>query len=129
MNLHLINTSYFENNLLVLDGNKLRLKKQVREVTLSKNQTKLLIFLINEINDKHSIIEFIWGGVNSKSKENNYNQLVYKTKALLVQNGFPENFIITLPRYGLCLNKAHEQPRTLKFDPVEFIFNDHNACI
>lgn len=128
MNSHLINTSYFENNLLVLDGNKLTLKDQEREITLSKNQTKLLICLVNEINDKHSIIEYIWGSKNSKSKENNYNQLVYKTKTFLVQSGFQNDFLITIPRYGLCINIYITKSKPDIEDSLTNILNDP-ACL
>lgn len=119
----------FENSAILLNGNILRLKGNGAEVLLSKNQSKLLACLINEINEKESIIDYIWSKKKCKSKENSYSQLVYKTKLLLETNGFPKNFIMTIPRYGLCLNKAHSHPLTLSHETVAQVFNDQNACV
>lgn len=106
MNSQPINITRFENAMIVLNGNRLRLKNNNIEVVLSKNQTKLLVCLINEIHEKRSIINYIWNNGNCKSKENSYSQLVHKTKEFLMQNGFPTDFIITIPRHGLCLNRS-----------------------
>ncbi|CAI1888842.1 Uncharacterised protein [Serratia quinivorans] len=65
---------------------------------------KLFICLINEVNDKNYIIAEIWPGTKAKSKENNYTQLLFQTKAVLARGGFPEDTIITMPKYGICLN-------------------------
>lgn len=94
--------------MIVLNGNRLRLKHNDNdnEVILSKNQTKLLVCLINEIHEKKSIINYIWNNGDCKSKKNSYSQLIHKTKVFLTQNGFPADFIITIPRYGLCLNRS-----------------------
>ncbi|CAI1125376.1 Uncharacterised protein [Serratia quinivorans] len=104
MNCHFNNTVIFENNVMSLINNRLTLKASGKKVVLSNNQKKLFICLLNEVNDKNHIIERIWAGKNSKSKENNYTQLIFQTKTLLARCGFPEDTIITMPKYGVCLN-------------------------
>lgn len=128
MNLHSMNTTRFENSTMIINGNVLRLKNNNREVILSKNQTKLMVCLINEVNEKQSIINYIWGGKKCKSKDNNYGQLVYKTKALLAQNGFPKDFIMTIPRYGLCINSNLINSMSARHEHSINILNDH-ACL
>jgi len=105
-----MNSIYLENNSIVLNGNVLIFKKSNSHATLSKNQTKLIYCLLNEVNEKISIINHIWNSKKNKSNQNNYNQLVYKTKALLITNGFPADFIMTIPGYGVCINKNYSEP-------------------
>ncbi|WP_199063782.1 hypothetical protein [Serratia sp. ASV30] len=57
------------------------------------------------INEKRRIIELVWGGEDVNAKEMHYHQLIHKTRTRLTKKGFPNDFIMTIPRYGLCLNK------------------------
>ncbi|ARZ00587.1 winged helix-turn-helix domain-containing protein [Yersinia ruckeri] len=100
----IIDVSYFERGVITIHNNKLKIKNTDAEVTLSKNQRKLLVCLMKNINEKERIIELIWG--DSGIREMSYHQLIYKTRFRLSNNGFPDEFIMTIPRYGLCLNKA-----------------------
>ncbi|VEI61933.1 Uncharacterised protein [Serratia fonticola] len=100
------------------------LKNTNIEVILSKNQTKLMTCLINEINEKKDIINYIWNGKNRKSTENSYGQLVYKTKTLLVKNGFPQDLIMTISTYGLCLNKNYVRVGCSQHKCMVMIYND-----
>ena len=108
----------FENEKLSLRERKLQIKNSDIMAIISKNQRKLMLCLMQEINDKNEIIELIWGNKKSKSKESNYNQLVYQTRSLLAKNGFPDDLIITIHRYGLCLNHQFLKPGTLRNEPV-----------
>lgn len=60
---------------------------------------------MKDINEKSRIIELVWGGEDVNAKEMHYHQLIHKTRTRLTQKGFPNDFIMTIPRYGLCLNK------------------------
>lgn len=124
MNLHSINTTRFENSTLTISGNTLILKNSKIEVILSKNQAKLLTCLTNEINEKKDIINYIWSGKNRKSTENSYSQLVYKTKTLLVKNGFPQDLIMTISTYGLCLNKNYVRVGGSQHKRMAMMYND-----
>ncbi|HGM5491176.1 TPA: transcriptional regulator [Serratia fonticola] len=104
------NYLYLENDTLILNGSRLKLKNTGVQILLGRNQTKLMNCLIKGINAKKDIIQIIWGHEQKKSKENNYNQLVFQTRALLNSKGIVENVILTIPRYGLCLNKNLLRP-------------------
>ncbi|CNE49235.1 winged helix-turn-helix domain-containing protein [Yersinia kristensenii] len=125
---HLSKTSSFECDTPILKGNTLTFIIQKKEIILSKNQTKLITCLLNEINEKKDIITFIWSRNSYKSKENNYNQLIYQTRTLFINAGFAEDFIMTIPRYGLCLNKNNLITKT----PAKYystnMLDDHATC-
>ena len=125
---HLSKTSSFECNMPILKGNTLSFIIQKKEIILSKNQTKLITCLLNEINEKKEIIAFIWSDGSYKSKENNYNQLIHQTRALLIKKGFSEDFIMTIPRYGLCLNKNNLISKTPSKYYATNMLNDHATC-
>nr|WP_314266587.1 hypothetical protein [uncultured Moellerella sp.] len=117
-----------EYNAPIIDGNKFIFSSLKKEVSLSKNQTKLLSCLLNDINQKKDIILFIWGKDNDKSNENNYNQLIHRTRALFISEGFADDFIMTIPRYGVCLNKNHLNLEIPKKYFSTNILNDHATC-
>ncbi|AYO39777.1 hypothetical protein [Serratia sp. P2ACOL2] len=124
MNCHFTHKVIFENDAISLVNNRLLLKANGRKVVLSKNQIKLVICLLNEVNDKNHIIEAIWSGTKSKSKEDNYTQLLFRTKAILARGGFPEDTIITMPKYGICLNMNLLKPVPKDEDQRVGLFSD-----
>lgn len=114
----------FENDEISLIGNIFLLKRGGHSVSLSKKQTALFNCLINEVNDRKEIIEYVWPGENAKSKLNNYNQLVFQTRVLLVKNGFPKDTIITISMYGVCLNMKMLKPTMKKYGREHRVFGD-----
>lgn len=119
-----INKSHVENATMVLNGNTLIFKKGNDKIKLSKNQSKLMACLISEGNEKENIINYIWGAVDCKSRENSYNQLVFKTKELLKKQGLPKDMIITMPGYGLCINKNYTRNLVSPKKRMEKMYND-----
>lgn len=111
----------FENDVMLLKSRVLKLKRLNKVVELSKNQTKLIYSLINKINDKFLLISYIWPSQDPKRKENSYSQLVYQTRLLLKEKGFPLDFIITLPGYGVCLHNAFLVKPTIPMKPGMYI--------
>ncbi|HHA1916843.1 helix-turn-helix domain-containing protein [Enterobacter kobei] len=95
----------FESERLKIKNNRVvYLKSNHAMIKLAKNQHKLLICLIAEINCKQKIIERLWGGGDT-SHDNKYNQLIFKLRKSLSAAGFPDDTILTIHRYGVCLNK------------------------
>lgn len=80
----------------------LRITGCQKSVKLTKNQSKLFFCLLNEIQEKKDIIHYIWGGENQDDSA--YRQLVRRTRKLLSDKGFPEETIMTISHYGLCIN-------------------------
>ncbi|MEX2944270.1 transcriptional regulator [Serratia fonticola] len=70
---------------------------------MTTKQRNLLLCLIGEVNYKNDIMIYLWGNDNP-ANENKYNQLVFKLRETLQVAGFPNDVIITMYRYGLCLN-------------------------
>lgn len=95
----------YENEKLLLKDKYLMIKDSNVMAKVSKNQRILILCLMNEIIEKDKIIQNVWGINTSVSKEKNYNQLVFQTRALLTKQGFPHDLIMTIHRYGLCFNK------------------------
>ncbi|WP_421671718.1 winged helix-turn-helix domain-containing protein [Rahnella sp. EDr1-12] len=123
------NVTYFENEILVLDVKKLIFKREKKEISLSKNQTRLIDFLIKGVTQKEELINLLWKSSPRKSIENSYNQLVFKTRAVLIDNGLPEDFLITIPRYGLCINKNYISRNISKGNIITEVYNDHSCLI
>lgn len=98
-------TVKYENGKLLLKEKYLIIKDTDIMAKVSKNQRILILCLMNEIIEKEKIIQNIWGRNPSSSKEKNYNQLVFQTRSLLAKQGFPNDLIMTIHRYGLCFNK------------------------
>lgn len=113
--------SYFEDDYLIIDNNKLITKSGRSEVTLSKNKKYLILCLMKKINKKKEIISCIWGG--ESCKKNSYNQLIYQTRQLLAHSGFPPNMIVTIPRYGAYLNQELLNTKP-KIDKILFAVSD-----
>ncbi|CAI1543875.1 TPA: winged helix-turn-helix domain-containing protein [Serratia fonticola] len=110
---------------LIIENRTLTLNNSRKAVKLSKNQAKLLLCLINEIQEKQTIINYIWGMAHAETNASNYRQLVRRTRAILATTGFPEDTIVTIPNYGLCINNKlienSEAPNKLSMN----IYNDH----
>ncbi len=123
------NVTYFENEILVLDVKKLIFKRENKEISLSKNQTRLIDFLIKGVTKKDELIVLLWKNTPKKSTENSYNQLVFKTRSVLVGNGLPDDFLITIPRYGLCINKNYIDRNLSKKHINAEIYNDHSCLL
>lgn len=119
------NVTYFENDILVLDVKKLILKRHNKKIALSKYQTRLIDALIKGINEKNEIMAMVWNNNLSKPKENSFNQLIFRTRMLLNENGLPDDFIMTIPCYGLCINKNYLTRISTNSDASTRIFNDH----
>ncbi|WP_158510607.1 winged helix-turn-helix domain-containing protein [Serratia rubidaea] len=111
---------------LFLEGRVLYLKSEHRKTTISKNQEKLIQCLLNGVFEKEEIINFIWG---LKNKKNNYNQLIHQFRKQLSSKGFPDDLIITIPRYGLCLNKYWLSKKSSRVEIRLFCSGDNNAFI
>lgn len=98
-------SSLFESDTLRLVDNILVFKKEKIEVILNENQVQLFVCLFNRTYEKKDIIGSIWPGKQVKSKENNLNQLIFQTRALLRHRGISAEVIMTMPRYGVCINR------------------------
>jgi DNA-binding winged helix-turn-helix (wHTH) protein len=119
-----INKSRVENATMILSGNTLRFKKGNDQIKLSKNQAKLMTCLMNEGNEKENIINYIWGAIDCKSRENNYSQLIFKTKQLFIKNGLPADILMTIPNYGLCINKNYTEAKNCRRGLATRMLND-----
>lgn len=122
------NITYFENEMLVLDVKKLIFKRNNKNITLSKHQTRLIDALIKGINEKEGVMALVWNGKLSKYNDNSFNQLVFRTRMLLSENDLPDDFIITIPRYGLCINKNYISRVSTTSEVSTRLYNDH-ACL
>lgn len=80
--------------------------------------------LISDGNEKRNIINYIWGETDCKSKENSYSQLVFKTKQLFIKNGLPADLIMTIPNYGLCINKNYMEDKNTHHNHALKMLND-----
>ncbi|WP_440515038.1 winged helix-turn-helix domain-containing protein [Serratia sarumanii] len=96
--------SKYENEKIKVENELLLLKSHNVEVRLTKKQKNLFLCLIGEVNNKKDIIRLLWGD-NSLDNENKYNQLVFKLRENLLDAGFPKDTVITMYRYGICLNR------------------------
>jgi DNA-binding winged helix-turn-helix (wHTH) protein len=95
----------FESDALTFLNHELFFKKQKITVHLNKNQMKLFSCLFKRMHEKKDIILSIWPVEESRLKENNLNQLIFNTRELLRNSGISEQVIVTMPRYGLCINR------------------------
>lgn len=119
------NHIFFENDMLLLKSRILQLKGQSTVVALSKNQALLVYCLMNKINEKALLIEYIWPKQNHDLMEGRYNQLICKTRRTLNDNGFPSDFILTLKGYGLCLNSDFFDRKVKYSDRSAYICNEY----
>ncbi|KYQ98876.1 hypothetical protein AWY96_10270 [Serratia plymuthica] len=114
-----------KNYCLIIKDRKLTMSNIKKTIVISKNQAKLLLCLINEIQEKNSIINYIWGMGNAETNESNYRQLVRRTRAILTTHGFPDDTIVTIPNYGLCINNKLMEKSGIPNKLSMNIYNDH----
>jgi DNA-binding winged helix-turn-helix (wHTH) protein len=119
--------SKLKNYSLIIENRTLKLNNSQKAVRLSKNQAKLLLCLINEIQEKQTIIHYIWGIDKNDANESNYRQLVRRTREILEKNGFPNNTVITIHNYGLCINTKLIEQQDIPRNSSIGIYNDRAA--
>lgn len=93
-------------NQISMVGDVVYYNKNNKMAKLSKNQIKLFHCLLNGMGEKSQIINFIWGGGSLTETEFKYNQLICRTRSKLTRSGFPSDIILTIPKFGVCINKA-----------------------
>lgn len=103
-----INVNASGSHFVLLD-NVLHYKTYNKFTTLSKNQTKLLHCLLNGQGKKEQIIDYIWGEKGSEN-DSKYTQLLLRTRNKLVSAGFPNDSILTITNFGVCLNESPSPP-------------------
>lgn len=123
MNNLIKNYGKFENDNIILKDDFFCLKSTNKKIKLTTKQRNLLLCLIGKINYKNDIMIYLWGNDNP-AHENKYNQLAFKLREALQAVGCPNDAIITMYRYGLCLNnnllKADLEAERQK---MTFLFN------
>ena len=94
-------------NILTVDCqlNTLNIPSRRLSIPLSETQKRLLICLLTNINNKREIINIVWYENHQYIRDNNYHQLVFQLRALLQRHQLPGDILITVPYYGLKLNK------------------------
>ncbi|HHQ6559275.1 TPA: winged helix-turn-helix domain-containing protein [Serratia fonticola] len=99
-----------KHNIFELIDNVFYYQKHHKLATLSKNQAKLLHCLLCGQGKKEQVIETIWGGGNTIQNESKYIQLILRTRSKLSQSGFPSDTILTIKKFGVCLNESPSPP-------------------
>ncbi|WP_411752406.1 hypothetical protein [Serratia sp. (in: enterobacteria)] len=94
----------------VLIGNALHYQKYNKMAVLSKNQAKLFDCLLRGQCEKKQVIDFIWGGGDAIKNDSKYTQLILRTRNKLVSSGFPHDTILTVAKFGVCLNESPSPP-------------------
>ncbi|MBN1084713.1 helix-turn-helix domain-containing protein [Erwinia aphidicola] len=94
-------------NVLTVDCqlNTLNVLSRKLSIPLSETQKRLLICLLTNINNKREIINIVWYENHQYIRDNNYHQLVFQLRAHLKRHQLPGDILITVPYYGLKLNK------------------------
>ena len=100
-----------QDQLIIIDEKKqiLLIKKRIA-ISLTYSQTLFLKALIEGVTHKDDIIKLIWGSESGKKGENNYHQLIFKTRKLLKAHALPDNLLVTIPKQGVRLNKCVLSP-------------------
>lgn len=107
-------------NKISLVGDIVYYNKSNKMAKLSKNQVKLFHCLLNGQGEKSQIIDFIWGDGSLTETEFKYNQLICRTRSKLTRSGFPSDIILTIPKFGVCINKSPTPPNgRLNHDVIE----------
>jgi len=99
-----------KNSLFVLIDDVLYYQKHHKAAQLSKNQAKLLHCLLRGQGKKDQVIDFVWGGNNTTKSESKYTQLILRTRNKLSRSGFPDDTILTIAKFGICLNESPSPP-------------------
>lgn len=98
---------------LICRTNMLHIHLTNRTLKLNESQKRFMVCLFKQINCKREIINIVWYENHQKINDNNYHQLVYKTRALLLKAGLPDDVLMTLHYFGVKLNES--------------VFNDHST--
>lgn len=72
---------------------------------MNEAQKRLMLCLLQGISSKQDIMQIVWNDSHLRLRDNNYHQLVFQMRALLIRNGLPAELIMTIPHYGLKLNE------------------------
>ncbi|WP_413676611.1 winged helix-turn-helix domain-containing protein [Pantoea dispersa] len=99
--------SFNLNDILILNGliNELSLPALDLKINLNESQKRLFLCLMHQINSKRDIISVVWNDNHQRMRDNNYHQLIFKTRHLLQQHGLPGKLIITVPYHGVKFNE------------------------
>lgn len=94
-------------DIFILDGllNEVALPTLGLKINLNESQKRLLLCLLHQVNNKRDIISVVWNDNHERIRDNNYHQLIFKTRHLLQQHGLPGKLIITVPYHGVKLNE------------------------
>lgn len=98
--------SFLSKHPITLINNVIHYNPCDKMVRLSKNQIRLFSCLLSNRGEKEDVIKFIWGEGFKKENELKYNQLIYRTRTKLIKLGLPKDLILTIPGFGVCLNKT-----------------------
>ena len=95
-------------NLLKLDlfSNILLIIPSQQHMKLSETQKRFFSCLMQGVNSKRDIIRYVWSSNHEKVCDNNYHQLIFQTRALLVRFGIPAELICTIHYYGVMINDS-----------------------
>lgn len=89
--------------------NTLHIHTKGISVKLNESQKRFMICMFVNVNCKREIIKIVWHENHQKINDNNYHQLVYKTRLLLSHAGMPDDTLMTLHYYGVKLNDCFAQ--------------------
>ncbi|WP_145932196.1 winged helix-turn-helix domain-containing protein [Yersinia bercovieri] len=96
--------------------NKLLIHASQQTITLSEGQKRFLVALIKGINCKRKIISLVWYENHQRISDNNYHQLVFQLRALLLRYNLSGELIVTVPHYGVKLSESLPNINNLQSD-------------
>ncbi|WP_449556066.1 winged helix-turn-helix domain-containing protein [Huaxiibacter chinensis] len=93
--------------IVILNGllNEVTFPSLGLKMSVNESQKRLLLCLFNQVNSKRDIINMVWNDNHQRMRDNNYHQLIFKTRILFEQHGLPGKIIITVPYHGVKLNE------------------------
>ena len=95
----------YDGIIINCNENKLEIPSRGICIPLNESQKRLLVCLKEKICTKRNIINIVWYENHQRVSDNNYHQLTFQLRALLLRNNLPKNLLITVPYYGLKLNE------------------------
>ncbi len=87
-------------------NNKLIFPQLNKKISITESQKRLLICLLKNITSKKDIISVVWCESQLPVRSNNYHQMVFQLRALFQRNQLPAGILVTVPYYGLKLDKS-----------------------
>ncbi|MGK9009916.1 hypothetical protein ACRS9C_11435 [Serratia marcescens] len=118
------NSHQFENEKIILNKNFFYLKSEDKKISLSSQQSEFMWCLVRNVVDKKEVINEIWPNADWKEKRNNYNQILFQIRKLLLREEFPGDTIIPMTGGSVCLNANLIKPIINQSDINWEIFND-----